>query len=60
MNRTGKKLELNKESIRLLDVDRIREAVGGKSLDVTCPSFTCEPSWTCPTGYSRCQLSCLC
>jgi hypothetical protein len=60
MKRTVKKLKLTKESIRLLDLDQIGEAVGGNSTDITCKSFTCGPSWTCPTGYSRCQLSCLC
>ena len=59
MNRTSKKLRLNKESIRLLDLDQIRQAVGGQSLEPTCPSFTCD-SWTCPTTYSRCQRTCLC
>jgi hypothetical protein len=59
MKRTTKKPKLNKESIRLLDVDQIREAVGGLSTDLTCPSFGC-PSWTCPTGPSRCGHSCTC
>jgi hypothetical protein len=60
MKRTVKKLKLNKESIRLLDLDQTREAVGGLSTDLTCQSFTCGPSWTCPTGPSRCGRSCVC
>jgi hypothetical protein len=36
-----KKLVLNKESIRQLDQDQIKEAVGGKTIDTNCAFTAC-------------------
>jgi hypothetical protein len=62
MKRKVKRLQLNKESIRLLNLDEIREAAGGFKTEAdTCVSLSCGPSCTCPTGNTRCTpRSCIC
>jgi hypothetical protein len=36
-----KKLELNKESIRQLGQDQVKEAAGGKTIDTNCAFTAC-------------------
>lgn len=59
MKKISKRLTLNRETLRVLADDNIREAAGGLPTDASCVA-SCDPISVriCPSA--RCTVSCTC
>lgn len=47
--RTAKKLRLHRETLRLLQTEHLRHAVGGEKDNEVDPGVTLDPTCTCTT-----------